>query len=421
MNDECGPDETFLGYLPLAHIFELTLEMLMLLIGVKVGYSGPNTLTDSGTMIRKGQKGDMRVLQPTAMVAVPVILDRIYKGVQGKIDERGVIFRHVFDMCCNYRSFWNRQFGLDTPILNHVLFGKFRAALGGKLHVIVSGGAPLSKEVHNFLRTCLCVTLPQGYGLTETTGGVTLTDRDDLSTGRVGFPLPDVLVQLQDWKEEGYVIDDPEGPKGEIIIGCPFVSQGYFGMPDETATSFFTDEKGMKWFRTGDIGHMMPDDGTLRVIDRKKDLVKLPIGEYVSLAKVETSLKVHPIVENVCVCADSNRSATVALVVPDEPHLHQVAVKLFGSDERSREELCENPLIVRHVLDSLRNHVSKSLERFEIPRAVALIPEQWQPDSGLVTAALKLRRKAIQQHYGKLIDRLFSSVDETSNFKIKTS
>ena len=167
-------------------------------------------------------------------------------------------------------------------------------------------------KVHDFLRTCLRVTLAQGYGLTETAGGVTLADNDDLSTGRVGRPLQGVRVTLEDWQEGGYTVRDecccfppnvvpldrvlphllllqtggPGRPSGEIVIGCPWVAAGYFEMPEATAEGFSAEEEGgLRWFRTGDVGELMPD-GTFRIVDRKKDLVKLQLGEYVSLGKV---------------------------------------------------------------------------------------------------------------------------------------
>ena len=87
--------------------------------------------------------------------------------------------------------------------------------------------------VHDFLRACLCIRLAQGYGLTETVGGVSLADRDDLSTGRVGRPLADVRIRLQSWEEGGYTVRDAEGPRGDIVIGCPLVAAGYYADPDD--------------------------------------------------------------------------------------------------------------------------------------------------------------------------------------------
>ena len=397
--------ESYIGYLPLAHIFELTMELCVILMGVRVGYSGPNTLIDSSSMIKVGNKGDASVLRPTTMVAVPVILDRIYKAMMAKIKDRGPGFEKFFQMCYNYRLFWVKQ-GFDRPILNRLIFSKFKMALGGNIEVFVGGGAPLSSEVHEFLRNCLCIRLAHGYGLTETAGGATLTDSDDLTTGKVGYPLPGMKIEIESWEEGGYTVHDKEGPRGELVIGCPWTAKGYYKMEVETRESFF-EKFGLRWFKTGDIGQLMPD-GTLKIVDRKKDLVKLQMGEYVSLGKVEAKLKVHPMVENVCVYADPTKSSTVALVVPDDVKLHEAAMKVLGSDNNTREELCANPKIVNYVVQSLLSHV-KQLERFEIPKGVCLISDQWMPDTGLVTASMKLKRKNIQHQYQDVIDNLYST------------
>jgi long-chain acyl-CoA synthetase len=400
--------DAYIAYLPLAHIFELTMEILVLLMGVKVGYSGPNTLTDSSTGIKTGHVGDATLLRPTVLTAVPVILDRIFKGINSKIEARGPAFTAFFQMCYNYRLFWTRN-GFNTPIMNKLIFSKFRSALGGRLRTIVGGGAPLAAEVHEFLRTTLGVCLAQGYGLTETAGGVTLADRDDTALGRCGFPLPGVRIRLEDWQEGQYTVRDSQGPRGELIVGCPWTASGYFQRPEATKESFF-EEDGLRWFKTGDIGQMMPD-GTFKIIDRKKDLVKLQMGEYVSLGKVESRLKAHPIVDNVCVYADPTKNSTVALIVPDDPLLHEAATRVLGTSTKSREELCSNPEIVNFIQQSLKTHL-RGLEAFEVPKKLALIPEQWLPDTGLVTAALKLRRKIIQDHYQDAIDQLYASIDE---------
>ena len=111
-------------------------------------------------MIVSGQKGDASILQPTAMPCVPIILDRIYKGIRAKIQARGAFFQRFFDFCYRYRRYWVSK-GFDTPILNAVVFKKFQMALGGKMKAIIAGGAPLSPDVHEFLRICLRVNLAQ--------------------------------------------------------------------------------------------------------------------------------------------------------------------------------------------------------------------------------------------------------------------
>lgn len=213
---------------------------------------------------------------------------------------------------------------------------------------------------------------------------------------------------LVNWEEGNYRITDKPRPRGEVIIGGNCVAEGYYQMPEKTAEEFY-EAHGRRWFRSGDIGEML-DDGTLKVIDRKKDLVKLQFGEYVSLGKVESCLKTCPIVENVCIYGDATKSYTVALVCPDRNHLAALAVK-FGKDEDTPfEKLCEDRHLIGAVLRELVKHGKKHhLERFEIPGAVTLCKETWLPDTGLVTAAFKLRRKPLQDFYQKDIDRMYGA------------
>ena len=181
-------------------------------------------------------------------------------------------------------------------------------------------------------------------------------------------------------------------------------------MPEKTKEDFFTNKDGLRWFRTGDIGEMF-DDGTLKIIDRKKDLVKLDFGEYVSLGKVESLLKTCPIVENICVYGDSTKSYCVALLVPDRNKLTCMAEKLNiteGDKEMSFEDLCNNKDLTKAVLNELLTHGKKAkLEKFELPKAITLCSELWTPDSGLVTAAFKLKRRPIQDYYQKQLKKMY--------------
>merc|ERR1712227_878903 len=232
---------------------------------------------------------------------------------------------------------------MGTPIMNKIIFSKFKAIVGGNLRILLSGGAPLAPDAHDFVRTCLGITLLQGYGLTETCATACIPDGSDLSTGRVGAPLQEVDVRLINWDEGGYTVTDQQGPRGEIVVGGSHVAKEYYAMAEKTEEEFFNDN-GKRWFRTGDIGQMM-SDGTIKIIDRKKDLVKLQGGEYVSLGKVESLMKLHKGVENVCIYADPTRMHTVAMVIPTAVWLEEVQDKL-GKAGLSREDACHDPEIV---------------------------------------------------------------------------
>lgn len=164
-----------LGFLPLAHSFELLAECASMLAGVPIGYSTPLTLIDSSPKIMKGCVGDAKVLKPTAMPIVPLILDRIVKGINDRVNNGSVIQRTVFKFAYNYKKKWFRR-GYKTPIVDLIVFKKIGELLGGQMRAMVSGGAPLSPETHEKVRLCLCIVMAQGYGLTETAAGGTIME-----------------------------------------------------------------------------------------------------------------------------------------------------------------------------------------------------------------------------------------------------
>jgi len=400
-------DETdmYIGYLPLAHVLELIAENVMLVFGVAIGYSNPNTLTDKSTMIRKGGSGDASILKPTLMACVPLVLDRIYKGVHENVKKKGDFFEKLFDFCVRYKMAASDR-GESTPIMDKLIFRGVRALIGGRIRVILAGGAPLSPESHAFIRTCMGCPLLQGYGLTETAACATIMCFEEHSTGRVGPPVQGLNIQLANWEEGNYRVTDQPRPRGEIVIGGENVTAGYYKNPEKTAEEYFTDANGRRWFKSGDIGQM-EEDGTLRIIDRKKDLVKLQFGEYVSLGKVESVLKTCPLVENICIYGDSSRSYVVALVCPDRLNLDRLATKM-GKGKLDFSDQCTDKDIIGAFLREVVQHGRKfKLEKFELPGAVTLCQELWTPESDLVTAAFKLKRKPLQKFYQMDINRMY--------------
>jgi len=132
-------DDVLLGFLPLAHVFELLAESVGLLTGVPIGYSSPNTLIDSSTKIMKGTKGDASVLRPTCITAVPLILDRICKGITDKVNKGSPLQKSIFKYCYDYKCKWDRR-GYDSPLADYIVFRKINRLLGGKIRLIISGG-----------------------------------------------------------------------------------------------------------------------------------------------------------------------------------------------------------------------------------------------------------------------------------------
>ncbi|XP_048487431.1 long-chain-fatty-acid--CoA ligase 4 isoform X3 [Plutella xylostella] len=398
--------DLLMGFLPLAHVFELLAETLCLLAGVPIGYSTPLTMLDSSSKIMKGTKGDATILRPTCITTVPLIMDRICKGITDKVTRSGPLASAFFKWAYTYKETWMRR-GYDTPFLNRFIFAKISSLLGGNIRLMISGGAPLSPDTHTQIRICLSCDVIAGYGLTETTSAATVMDAHDRSTGRVGAPTTGTDIKLVNWEEGNYRVTNKPFPQGEVVIGGDSVAEGYYKNPEKTREEFL-EADGRRWFRSGDIAELH-HDGCLKIIDRKKDLVKLQAGEYVSLGKVEAELKTCPVVENICVYGDSSKNHTVALLVPNPQHLSDLAARV-GVAGLSFEQLCESEAVEKAVVKELADHARKcGLERFEVPTAVKLCTEVWSPDMGLVTAAFKIKRKDIQDRYKEDIKRMYAS------------
>ncbi|XP_050309994.1 long-chain-fatty-acid--CoA ligase 4 isoform X6 [Anthonomus grandis grandis] len=398
--------DVMIGFLPLAHVFELLVETVCLCAGVPIGYSSALTMIDSSSKIKRGTKGDASVLKPSCMTSVPLILDRISKTIQDKVSKSSDFKKLMFRFSYDYKVKWSKR-GYETPLVNRLIFNPIRQLMGGHVRLIISGGAPLSPETHEQINNCLCATILQGYGLTETTSCACVQDFYDTSYGRVGAPCTVCEIKIINWEEGGYRVTDKPHPRGEILVGGDNVSAGYYKLPDKTNEEFL-EEDGKRWFKTGDIGEVH-DDGVVTIIDRKKDLVKLQAGEYVSLGKVESQLKTCPLVDNICVYGEPTKQYCVALVVPNQPNLMELATKI-GLGDKNFEELCEDPEVEKAVANELAEHGKRGkLQKFEIPHAVKLVAEVWSPDMGLVTAAFKLKRKDIQDRYQCDLRRMYAS------------
>ncbi|XP_042979176.1 long chain acyl-CoA synthetase 9, chloroplastic [Carya illinoinensis] len=410
---DLGSKDVYMAYLPMAHILELAAENVIAAVGSAIGYGSPLTLTDTSSKIKKGTKGDATVLLPTLMTAVPAILDRVRDGVLKKVNAKGGLSKKLFDLAYARRlsavnGSWFGAWGLEKSLWNFLVFRKVRAILGGRIRFVLSGGAPLSGDTQRFINICLGAAIGQGYGLTETSAGSTFSEVDDTSVGRVGAPLPCSFIKLIDWPEGGYLTSDSPMPRGEIVVGGPNVTVGYFKNEEKTKELYKVDERGMRWFYTGDIGQFH-SDGCLEIIDRKKDIVKLQHGEYVSLGKVEANLLVSPYIDNIMLHANPFHSYCVALVVAA-----QHTVEDWAEKQRipftDFDDLCEKAETKKEVLASIQKEAKRSrLEKFEIPVKIKLLSEPWTPESGLVTAAFKIKRDIIRKAFSEELSNLYAS------------
>lgn len=196
---------------------------------------------------------------------------------------------------------------------------------------------------------------------------------------------------------------DRPHPRGELLIGGPAVSQGYFRRPHLTAAVFSVDEKGDRWFRTGDIVALLPRN-RIQIIDRKKDLVKLMNGKFVSLGKIETTLKACPLLEQMAVFSSLRHNYLVALLSVNETAIRQLAENTV----EPLESLLESECVRMRVHGEFQEYARKAgLLPVETPQRLHLCTERWSPANGLLTASMKINREKIRTVYQRQIQAIF--------------
>jgi long-chain acyl-CoA synthetase len=423
IKDVCGDtllegQETYLAYLPAAHILELTAEMMFFGIGAAVGYADPRTISSKGALRRlpdgklngepgyplpnfQGAPGAIQEFRPSMMAAVPKIWDTLKKGAEEAIGKAPGILQHLLQIAYSTRS-RSLKNGTDAYLFR-ILFNKFKNMLGGRLKLVLSGGGPVSSATQTFIRTTMCQKMVQGYGLTETNAATCVQLMSDPRDGVVGPPLSVCEVALVDCVEpnaEGdrhgltdangktmsaCVEDSTKAPylgsdrahkakvsggrintipclgRGEVWIRGPTVSQGYYKMPGKTKETYIPSPGGT-WFRTGDIA-MFTSDGCIKIVDRLKNLVKLSHGEYIAIESMEKEYAKCPYVSDVTggimAYGDGSLSKPIALVQVDIKKIKTLAEQLGISTNKSSSEeedweLCQNPDVNKAVLDALK-------------------------------------------------------------------
>ncbi|KAH7913625.1 hypothetical protein BJ138DRAFT_583490 [Hygrophoropsis aurantiaca] len=384
-------DDSFLAYLPLAHILEYMVELVLFFVGMKTGYGRVKTLTDAS--VRKC-KGDIVTFRPSIMVGVPAVWEQIRKGIVGKVNASGTLKKSVFNgaMAVKKANVPGLNQVVDAAVLNSV-----KAATGGRLRLALSGGAALSKETQEFLSIAL-VTMLQGYGMTESCGMCAVLPPELMQYGSVGLPVPSIEVKFLDIPDAGYFSTD-KPPRGEVCIRGPSVTKGYYKRDDLNNDETIFTKDG--WLRTGDVGQWNPD-GTLSLIDRIKNLVKLSGGEYIALERLESTYKACNIVSNICVYGSSDLKQPIAIITPHESNLrHALTEKGIQVDASAQlADLCKEPAVIEFATKEL-NAVGKKngFKPMEILQAVIIGPDEWTPESGFVTAAQKVQRSKIAKKF----------------------
>ncbi|KAK9720730.1 long-chain fatty acid-CoA ligase [Basidiobolus ranarum] len=395
-----NPDtDVVIAYLPLAHIFEFAVENYIVYLGLPIGYSNPRTLTDASV---RNCKGDLRELCPTIMCGVPAVWETIRKGVMSQVQNSGKLARVVFDLAFRNKNFLKNA-GIPSGIWDTIIFNKIKKATGGRLRYALSGGAPIAPETQAFLTTCICTVL-QAYGMTEATAMAAIMNPEVKVIKSNGPPVPCAEIKLVDVPEANYLTSNTP-QRGEVWVRGPANMKGYF-KNEELTKEILTDDG---WLMTGDIGEWLPD-GTLGIIDRKKNLVKLSNGEYIALEKLESLYKTSVYADNLCVYADSFQSRPVAIIVCGEEKLRNLAKQrdVDGYEKMSHGELAQNPKVKKAVHDDLlaiakRNNFVSA----ELLHDVCVIDEEWTPENNLLTAAQKLKRRDIAERYKQQIDSMY--------------
>nr|CAG4714299.1 unnamed protein product [Naegleria fowleri] len=400
IGDDPNIEYKYLAYLPLAHILEMAAEHVVLKRGGMIGYGNPKTLSDRGAK----PKGDIEVVAPTVLAGVPRVFDTIKKGAFEKIKSSPPFVQWLFHNAYNYKLDAIRH-GRESPIWNFLVFNKFKKLVGGKLALILSGGAALSKETHEFLRVCMSCSVIQGYGLTETSaGGCIQYGYQPFTPKNLGSPIITCQIKLISVPEMGYTIHDEE-PRGEIAIKGNNVSLGYYKQDQLTKEAYTSDG----YFLTGDIG-VLHKDGTFSIVDRKKNLTKLVNGEYIALEKLESVYGNCPFVSpnGIMVYGDSDRDYPVALILVQPGYTKQWAHE--QGIQGDLNQIIKEPRLIKAVAASLKEEAKKNnLQRMEEIKHFKLLLDEWTPENELLTAAMKLKRSNIVKRYKTEIEEMYAT------------
>lgn len=375
------PDELFLSFLPLSHIFERVVSTMTLAGGAQAYFN------DSIFNLQQ----NMATLKPTIMACVPRVYESIHERVLDGVAKAPAKQQKIFHWAVGIGDAVARRknrgkgagpfLGLLEIFADRLVLGKIRARFGGRLKFLVSGGAPLNPKTGDFFHA-IGIPILEVWGLTETAlAGFNPFEHPKIGT--VGRPGERTQVKV--------------ASDGELLIKGPSVMQGYWHLPEATAEAI--DKDG--WFHSGDIGEI-DGDGYIKITDRKKDLLVLANGKKVAPQPIETALKQSPYVAEIVLLGDKTESVK-ALVVPNFDALKSWA-KAQGNDKPTNETLVADPA-VRKLIKSDLDKRSGHLADFEKIKRLALIDHAFSIESGELTPTLKVKRKVVAEKYGGLLER----------------
>lgn len=380
-----GPSDRSLCFLPLSHAYERAWSYYVFKRGAENHY-----IPDPKRVVEYLAK-----VKPTVMVSVPLLYEKIYSTVQGRLETASSTRRRLFAWAIETGKRYHTRRHAEQAIgpmlafahavADRLVLSKIRDVLGGPKNFLSAGGAPLTKKVEEFFFAAGLLVC-QGYGLTETAPMVSCNAPGAFKFGSVGRPVRDVEVRI--------------GEGGEIQVRGPNVMAGYYRKPEETSRAFVDG-----WFRTGDVGEI-DADGFLHVTERIKDLIITSGGENVAPQHIESVLEVDPFIEHVVAIGDHRKYLT-AIVVPQfaalEAHARAQAIPFA-----SRSELVKRPEVVDLYRTRLEN-LSTELAPYERLRDFTLLDHELTQEGGELTPTQKVKRKAIVTKYADLVEAMYKT------------
>ncbi|MCK5607670.1 long-chain fatty acid--CoA ligase [Candidatus Pacearchaeota archaeon] len=378
-------DDSVLSYLPLAHMLERTGGYYCVLFaGGRIGYA-----EDMTTAVQDSEK-----VRPTVMLAVPRVIEKVYEVALKKVEESSPLQRALLNSTIkNLNELANRKYRgmkislglkIKCSILNKLVASKFRKLCGGRIRLIMSGGAPLNRQIAKAFYI-LGYNILEGYGLTETSPIVACGVVDDNCLGTVGKPLPDVEVRI--------------GENNEILIRGPNVMKGYYNKPAETAKVI--DKDG--WFHSGDQG-AFDEKGHLKITGRIKEIIVTSGGKNIAPAPIEARISMSSFIDQVMLYGDKKRYL-VALVIPNQLIVEEFACAQNLQFQTYPELLARDEIksvIKRDIIDA-----TTDLPSYEKIKAFALIPEPFTAKNEMLTPSFKLKRKKITERYNDILETLY--------------
>ncbi|XP_020218242.1 long chain acyl-CoA synthetase 2 [Cajanus cajan] len=387
-------DDVYFSFLPLAHIYDQIMETYCIYKGSSIGFWQGDV---------RFLMEDIQALKPTLFCGVPRVYDRVYAGISSQISSGGALRSTLFQYAYNYKlGYLEKGLPQDkaAPLFDRLVFDKIRQALGGRVRLLLSGAAPLPRQVEEFLRVTFGANMSQGYGLTESCGGCFTAISNVFSMmGTIGVPMTTIEARLESVPEMGYDALSSEA-RGEICLRGNTLFSGYHKRQDLTEEVLVDG-----WFHTGDIGEWQPN-GSMKIIDRKKNIFKLSQGEYVAVENIENKYLQCPLVTSIWVYGNSFEPFLVAVVVPERNALEDWAMK--HNSNVDFKSLCGNLKARKYILDELNRTGQKhQLRGFEMLKAVHLEPIPFDMERDLVTPTFKLKRSQLLKHYKDYIDQLY--------------